>query len=327
MWRRKFIALFGAAAGWPLVGQAQQSASRVVGYLSSASRSTYPAAYLTAFHKGLEQTGFAEGKNLRFEYRWAEDRYDRLPALAADLVQQRVDVIAATGGLVSALAAKAATFSIPIVFTMGDDPVAAGVVASFSRPGGNVTGVSFFVVELGAKLLEMAAELVPDNSPIAALANPSRPSYGAVRNALQRAADAAGRQLAIVDCSDEKGLDTAFTTVNKAQAGALVVTSDPLYLDRRMRLIELAAVQSLPTVYAWRQYITAGGLLSYGPNLADVYHLAGVDAGKILSGQNPADLPVQQPTKFDLAINLKAANALGLTVQPSLLTRVDEVIE
>ena len=319
--------MLGGAAGWPFAAAAQQPPQRVVGYLSSASRATYPAAYLAAFHKGLEETGFAEGKNLKFEHRWAEDHYDRLPTLAADLVRQRVDVIAATGGLVSALAAKAATSTIPIVFTMGDDPVSGGVVNSFSRPGGNITGVSFFVVELGAKLFELATQLVPNNSLIAVLANPDRPSYGPVRKALENAAGAAGRRLAIVGCGAEKDLGAAFANVAQVQAGALVVTSDPLYLDRHVLLIELAAAHSIPTVYAWRQYVSAGGLLSYGPNLADVYRLAGIDVGKILSGQKPAELPVQQPTKFDLIVNLKTAKALGLTLAQSLLIRADEVIE
>ena len=327
MRRRALLAVSGAVLVLPLRPRAQTVALKTVGYLSSASPATYPPAYLAAFRRGLEETGYVEGRNLGFVYRWAEDRYDRLPALAADLVRQRVDLIAATGGLVAARAAKAATTSIPIVFTMGDDPVSAGIVASFNRPGGNITGVSFFVVELGAKLFELAVQLIADNSTVAVLANPNRPSYGPVRRTLEAAAEAAHRPLAVIDCGAEKEFDAAFAAVRQARAGALVVTSDPLYLDRHARLVELASAQAIPTVYAWRQYVDVGGLLSYGPSLADVYHAAGIDAGKILSGQNPAELPVIQPTRFNLVINLRTAKALGLTVSPSLLARADEVIE
>lgn len=328
MRRRNFIAwLGGALITGPRASIAQPATLRVIGYLSSASPATYPPAYLAAFRKGLEDIGYTEDKNLKFEYGWADDHYDRLPQLAADLVRKRVDVIAATGGLVSALAAKDATSTIPIVFTMGDDPVSAGVVASFSRPGGNITGVSFFVVQLGAKLFELAAQLVPNGSPIAVLANPKRPSYGPVRKTLEEAAAVAGRRLEIVDCGAEQEFDAAFATLTQVHAGALVVTSDPLYLDRRDRIVSLVAAHAIPAVYAWHQYVSAGGLMSYGPNLAAVYHQAGVDAGKILGGQRPADIPVEQPTKFDLVINLKTAKALDLTVPRLLLAQADEVIE
>lgn len=328
MRRRTLISLAGGAVTyWPRVSVAQFVAVRTIGYLSSASPSTYPSAYLSGFQKGLEERGYIEGKNLKFEYRWAEDQYNRLPELAASLVGRRVDVIAATGGLVAALAAKGATSTIPIVFTMGDDPVAAGVVASFSRPGGNITGVSFFVVQLGAKLFELAAQLVPNSSRIAVLTNPKRPSYGAVRKTLEEAATAAARQLEIVDCSAEQEFEAAFATLTRNQAGVLVVTSDPLYLDHHDRIVTLVAAHTIPAVYAWRQYVSAGGLISYGPNLAAVYHQAGADAGRILDGERPADMPVEQPTKFDLIINLRTAKALGFTVPNLLLAGADELIE
>jgi putative ABC transport system substrate-binding protein len=306
---------------------AQQASVPVVGYLSSASSATYPTAYVAAFRQGLNEAGYAEGRSVTIEYRWAEDHYDRLPALAEELVRQRVDVLATTGGIVSAIAAKGATSTIPIVFAMGDDPVAAGVIASFAHPGGNLTGVSFFVIELGAKLLDLTVELVPNATPIAVFANPDRPSYKTVRQTMETAADARSRQLLILDARSATDFDPGFAALARAKAGALIVTSDPLFLDQRERLVRLAAERSIPTVYAWRAFVTTGGLMSYGINLADEYRTVGSYVGKILQGNKPADLPVQQPTSFELVINLKTAKALGLTVPPSLLTRADEVIE
>ena len=317
-----------AAALRPITSGAQQRPAPVIGYLSSATPGAYPAALIAAFRQGLSETGYVEGSNLAVEYRWAEDHYDRLPGLAQDLVQRKVEVIAATGGLVAALAAKAATSTMPIVFSIGDDPVAAGVVTSFSRPGGNITGVSFFVRELGTKLLELASELLPDNAAvIGMLANPNRPSYQPIRAAIEGAARAEGRPLVILEAAGENDFDPAFARLAGLRAGALLVTSDPLYLDRRERLVALAASHAVPAIYAWREYVVAGGLMSYGPSLAGAYHDVGVYVGKILSGHNPAELPVQRPTRFELVINLETAKALGLTIPPSILARADEVIE
>jgi ABC-type uncharacterized transport system substrate-binding protein len=328
MKRRAFITLFGSTAFlWPLAARAQQTSMPVIGYLSSASKATYPAAFLVAFREGLRDTGYVEGKNLAIEYRWAEDRYDRLPQLAKDLAERKVAAIAATGGLVSTLAAKAVTSTIPIVFSMGDDPVSAGVVDSFGRPGGNITGVSFFVLELGTKLLDLAAELLPDAVSIGLLANPSRPSYKPIRDTIEGAARMKGKQLVVLDARGEQDFETAFAKLAQSQAAALVVTSDPLYLNRRERLVALAARHAIPAVYAWREYVDAGGLMSYGPSLAGAYRDVGVYVGKILKGAKPVELPVQQPTTFDLVLNLKTAKALGLAVPQSLLARADEVIE
>jgi putative ABC transport system substrate-binding protein len=327
MHRRTFLPLLGGpVAYWPFAAWAQRSPA-VIGYLNSASPASYPAALLAAFRQGLGETGYMEGKNLAIEYRWAENRYDRLPELARQLVERPVAVIAATGGLVTALAAKNATTIVPIVFSMGDDPVLAEVVTSFSRPGGNITGVSFFVLELGTKLLDLATELLPGADRIALLANPSRPSYPAIRDAIEGAARTKGRGLVILDAASEKDFQSAFVSLAQAQANALLVTSDPLYLDRRERLVGLAASHAVPTIYAWREYVSSGGLMSYGPSLPDAYRQVGIYVGKILGGTKAADLPIAQPTKFELVINLKAAQALGLTVPPSLLARADEVIE
>ena len=328
MRRREFLALAGGSAAlWPFAGKAQKSKPAVVGYLSSASPATYPKALLAGFHQGMSEAGYIEGQNYVVEYRWAENDYERLPELANQLVERQVGVIAATGGLVTALAAKKATTSVPIVFSMGDDPVLAGLVASFGRPGANVTGVSFFVLELGTKLLDLATELLPGLTRVAILVNPNRPSYKAIRDAIEDATHAKGCRLVVLDAAAEKDFAPAFRALVQAGAGALLVTSDPLYLDRRGSLVALAASHAVPTIYAWRQYVASGGLMSYGPSLPDAYRQVGAYVGKILGGANPADLPVVQPTKFELVINLKAAKALGLTVPPSLLARADEVIE
>jgi len=315
----------GAAAPWP-VGAYAQKATPVVGFLSSASPDKY-APFVTAFREGLAATGFIEGENVALEYGWADNHYDRLPGLATDLVNRKVDVIVSSGGAISAAAAKAATSTIPIVFSVGDDPVSAGLVASFSRPGGNLTGVSFFVIELGAKLFDLASELVPAAVPIAALVNPNRPTYSTARKAIEDAARAKTRALIILDAANEKEFEPAFAALTQMQVGALVVTSDPLLLDRRERLVALAAQHATPAIYAWRSYVALGGLMSYGIDLRDVYRMVGGYAGKILRGRRPADLPIERPTKFELVINLKTANALGLTVPQLLLRRADEVIE
>jgi len=328
MRRRTFLAALGAAATIRTRSpMAQQAAVPVVGYLSSASAATYPTAYVAAFRQGLSEAGYTEGGGVTIEYRWAEDHYDRLPALADELVRQRVDVLATTGGIVSAIAAKGATSTIPIVFAMGDDPVASGIIASFAHPGGNLTGVSFFVIELGAKLLDLTVELIPGATPIAVFANPNRPSYKTVRQAIEEAARLRGRQLLILDAGNPADFDPGFASLVGAKAGALIVTSDPLFLDQRERIVKLAAERSIPTVYAWRAFAAAGGLMSYGINLANEYRTVGEYVGKILKGSKPADLPVQQPTTFELVINLKTAKALGLTVPQTILARADEVIE
>ncbi len=325
--RELFFLLAGTAAAWPLAARAQQKAIPVIGYLATASAATYPRALLEGFRRGLSDAGYTEGQNVAIEYRWAEDRYDRLPELAGDLVGRNVDVIAATGGLVSAQAAKAATATIPIVFSMGDDPVTAGIVSSFNRPGANITGVSFFVLELGTKLFDLATELLPGETTIGLIVNPSRPSYQPIRDAIEAAARTKQRRLVLCEAAGEKDFEPAFATLVRDQAAALLITSDPLYLNHRERLVALAAKHAIPAVYAWREYVATGGLMSYGPVLADEYRQVGAYAGKILKGAKPADLPVQQPTKFELVINLKTAKALGLTVPQSILARADEVIE
>jgi putative tryptophan/tyrosine transport system substrate-binding protein len=326
MRRRDFILVLSSVIAAPSAVRAQQEP--VIGYLSSAAAGSYPKAFLAAFHQGLADTGYIEGQNLAIEYRWADDDYKRLPGLAKEVAERKVAAIAATGGLVTALAAKAATTTIPIVFTMGDDPVSSGIVASFARPGGNITGVSFFVLELGTKLLDLATELLPNaSSSIALLANPNRPSYKPIRDAIEDAGRARRRRVIVVDATTEKDFETVFDTLKRTHVGALVITSDPLYLDQRARLVALAARNSVPAIYAWREYVAAGGLMSYGARLTDAYHDAGVYVGRILKGAKPADLPVQQPTKFELVINLKTAKALGLTLPESLLARADEVIE
>ena len=326
--RRRGLLLGSAATLFsPLAAVAENKAAPVVGYLSSATSSTYPAALLNAFRASLSESGYVEGKNLSIEYRWAEDRYERLPTLAEELVRRRVDVIAATGGIVTVRAAKAATATIPIVFSMGDDPISVGIVASFSRPGGNITGVSFYVVELGAKLFDLATELAPGAAPIGVLANPNRPSYQAVRETIKKASHAKGRQLIILDAAAEGDFEAAFARLTSSHAGAFVVTSDPLFLDRRESLVALAARHAIPTIYAWRAYVSSGGLISYGISLPGVYRRVGNYVGEILSGRKPADLPVERPTRFELTINLKTAKALGLTVPQSLLAHADEVIE
>jgi putative tryptophan/tyrosine transport system substrate-binding protein len=268
MRRRDLLVFAGALSLVSARVSTAQPSPPVVGYLASASQATYPPALLDAFRQGLGETGYVEGRNLTIYYQWAENQHDRLPEMAADLVRRKVDVIAATGGLVSAQAAKGATSTIPIVFTMGDDPVASGVVASFSRPGGNITGESFFVLELGQKQFQLAAELIAHDAPIGILSNPTRPSYAPILAAIQTAAQAFGRQFVIIDAPSERDFDAAFATLAKRQGGALIITSDPLYLDHRRALVALAEKNAVPTVYAWRDYVIAGGLMSYGPRLA-----------------------------------------------------------
>ena len=319
--RRELLVLAGAMTA-PRVLRAQQKAMPVIGFLGVASPAPN-APFVAAFHQGLSETGYVEGQNLAIEYRWAEGQYDRLPALAADLVSRKVDLILATsGGHAPALAAKNATSTIPIVFSMGADPVAYGLVASLARPGGNITGFSILVRELMPKRLELLSELVPRARVMAMLVNIER-NIGD----MQQAARAKGVQLQILEAGTEGEIDAAaFATLVRLHAGALLV-GDPFYLNRREQLVALAARHAVPAIYDWREYIVAGGLISYGTSLTAVYRQVGIYAGRILKGAKPADLPVQQPTTFELVVNLVTAKALGITVPPSILARADEVIE
>jgi putative ABC transport system substrate-binding protein len=325
MRRREFIGIAGCAAAWPLVARAQQKAMPVIGYLGIGSPGPL-APFTAAFRQGLAETGFVEGQNVAIEYRWAEGNYDRLPALAADLVGQRVDVIASGGGT-GALAAKSATSTIPIVFAVGGDPVELGLVVSLARPGGNLTGFSIITVELMAKRLELLSELVPRAKLIALLANPSSPSAERTTREVEAAALGKGLRLHVLKASSEGEIDAAFLTLVQLQADALVVGADAFFNDRREYLVALASRHAVPAIWEWREAALAGGLVSYGPSLIAVDRQKGIYVGKILKGAKPADLPVEQPTKFELVINLKTAKALGLTVPQSLLQRADEVIE
>jgi ABC-type uncharacterized transport system substrate-binding protein len=326
MRRRDFIIfLAGAMAAWPLAARAQQKAMPVIGFLSPTGPS--PSAPLTAaFRQGLSEASYVEGQNLAIEYRWAEGHYDRLPALAADLVGLKVDLIVANSPP-AALAAKSATSTIPIVFRGGEDPVGGGLVASLARPGGNLTGVSFIPDGLTAKRLELLSELVPGARVIALLVNPNSPNAERIIRDVQQAAQAKGVQLPILKASTETEIDAAFTSLIELAAGALLVAGDPFLSSRREQFVALASRHAVPAIYAWREFAASGGLISYGSSLTAAFRLVGIYAGKILKGAKPADLPVEQPTKFELVINLNTAKTLGLTVPQSLLTRADELIE
>ncbi len=317
--------LGGAALAWPLAGRAQQKAMPVIGYLGTAS--PVPASPTrAAFRQGLSETGYVEGQNLAIEYRWAEGSYDRLPALAADLVGRKVDVIVATSSP-AALAAKNATSTIPIVFFSGGDPVADGLIPSIARPGGNLTGVSGLVTDLHAKRLELLSDLIPQAKVIALLVNPTNAGAERVIRGVQEAARAKGVQLPILKASTEAEIDAAFASLVQLHAGALVVGSEPFLNSRREQIVALASRHAVPAIYQFRESAVAGGLISYGPSVTAAFRLVGTYTGKILKGAKPADLPVEQPTKFELVVNLKTATALGLTVPQSLLARADEVIE
>jgi putative ABC transport system substrate-binding protein len=327
MRRREFISLLGGAAGaWPLAAQAQQPALPVIGWLNSTSLdATKPG--VAAFRRGLAETGIVDGQNATIEYRWAEGQYDRLPALAADLVRRQVAVIATTSGLPPALAAKAATTSIPIVFTVGSDPIALGLVASLNHPGGNLTGVSILNVELAPKRLELLHELIPAATVMALLVNPANPNAETESRELQSASRSLGIELHVVRASTDRDLEAVFASLSEPRAGGLVVGPDIFFVSRAEQITALALRHSIPTISQYRGFAAAGGLMSYGGDNLDVLHLAGKYVGRILKGERSSDLPVQQSTKIELIINLKTAKTLGITVPLSLLGRADEVIE
>jgi putative tryptophan/tyrosine transport system substrate-binding protein len=324
--RREFVTLLGAAATWPLAARAQQPRLPVIGFVNSSSPDLY-VPFVRAWQKGLSETGYADGRNVAVEYRWAMGHYDRLPALVAELVRLPVAVLAATSGP-GALAAKAANTAVPIVFTMAADPVELGLVASLARPGGNITGVTQMTTEIGPKRLELIHELLPAASTMALLVNPNNPAIAETeqRN-LEAPARSLGLQLAVVHAGSEQDFDKVFASLVELRAGALLVGSDPFFLGQSPRLAELAQRNAMPAISLDREFAVAGGLMSYGGDVADSYRIAGVYTGRILKGDKPADLPVQQSTKVELVINLKTAKALGLAFPPALLGRADEIIE
>jgi ABC-type uncharacterized transport system substrate-binding protein len=327
MRRREFIALVGSGvAGWPLAARAQQPAMPVVGFLNSGSPDGH-APFVAAFRQGLKETGYVEGQNVTIEYRWAEGQYDRLPSLAAELVQQKVTVIAATT-TPAALAAKAATSTVPIVFNTGGDPIKLGLVASLRRPGSNVTGSTQLSVEVGPKRLELARELFPGATTVAVLVNPANPLAATISKDLQAVADTLGLRLHVLHASTEADLEAAFATAAQSRTAALVIGSaDPLFSSHAAQLGALALRHSVPAIYQLREFAAAGGLMSYGGSLTDTYRLVGVYAGRILKGEKPADLPVQQATNVELYINMKTARALGVTIPLPLSGRADEIFE
>jgi putative tryptophan/tyrosine transport system substrate-binding protein len=325
--RRDFITLVGgAAAALPLAASAQQPAMPVVGFLNALGQNDRPNLH-AAFRRGLGETSYVDGRNVAIEYRFAENQHDRLPALAADLVGRKAAVIAATGGGAAILAAMAATKTIPIVFTTGGDPVQEGYVASLNRPGGNVTGVSWFTNLLSGKALGLLHELVPNAALIALLANPKLPETARMEVEGREAARSLGQQLLILNASTPSEIDAAFATMRQQRVGALFVGADPFFSSRRQQIVALTARDAIPTMYTNREFVEDGGLISYGNDTPDNYRRAGVHVGRILNGASPADLPVDQATKFDLVVNVKAAKAVGLTIPESFLARADEVIE
>jgi putative ABC transport system substrate-binding protein len=326
MRRREFITLLGGAPVWPIGARAQQPSVPMIGVLGGATPDAY-RPFVAAFRQGLSGGGHLEGENLAIEYRWAANQYEKLPALAADLVRRQVRVIATIGGTPVALAAKAATATIPMVFVIGSDPVKLGLVASFNRPDGNVTGVSQFASALVPKRLELIRELLPTVATIAVLINPTNPNAESVMKDAETAAHALGQEIHVLNASSEYELDTSFATRFQPPLDAVIVMDDAFFLSRRDQLAMIAALQGLPAIYPWPEFVKVGGLMSYGTSLADAYRQAGIYVSRILKGEKPRDLPVMQPTKFELVINLKTAKALGIDVPPTLLARADEVIE
>jgi putative ABC transport system substrate-binding protein len=327
MRRREFIKLLGGAVvAWPLAARAQQLPMPVIGFLSTRAANA-DAHVLAAFRQGLKEAGYVEGQNVAIEYRFAENQYERLPALAADLTRRQVAVIAASGGAPAALAAKAATVTIPIVFAIGDDPVTLRLVASFNRPGGNITGVSALSAELGPKRLELLHEAVPAAIAIGLLINPTNPTAETTSRDLQAAARTLGLQLQVLHASAEREIDAAFTALHQLGAGGLTIGNDAFFNSRSEQLAALALRHAMPMIYQFPEFAAAGGLMSYGTSITESNRLAGIYAGRIVKGDKPADLPVQQVTKVELILNLRTAKALGLTFPLTLLGRADEVIE
>jgi putative ABC transport system substrate-binding protein len=326
MKRREFIALVGGAAAWPLAARAQQAVKPAVGFLGSSSAAEW-GPFVTAFQRGLKETGYVEGENVSIEYRWADGQYHRLPELAADLVHRQVTVILAAGSPVPALAAKAATATIPIVFALGIDPVQFGLVASLNRPGGNITGVNFLVGHLAEKALGLIHELLPNVGVAGMFVNPNNPNADSVTRNARETARSLGLQLRILSAGTVPDIDAAFGSVVEQRIGVLLSGADPFILGRREQLVALAARHAVPAIYFAREFVTAGGLMSYGTSISDAYRRAGVYTAKILKGARPADLPVEQSTRFEFVINLKAASTLRLTIPDKLLALADEVIE
>ena len=328
MKRREFIKLISGSVvtAWPLAARAQQPAMPVIGFMSSRSQKE-STTVVDAFRQGLSDVGYVEGKNIAVEYQWADGQLDRLSTIAAHLVNRRVAVIVAAGGDRPALAAKAATSTIPIVFTGSDFPVKVGLVNSLNRPGGNVTGASLFTSEVETKKFALLRALLPKASLIAMLVNPANPSAEPDIQDVQSAAASVGQRISLLKASSEPEIDAAFEAVVRQQADALLVAHDPIFLSRREQFVALAARHGTPAIYEFREFVLIGGLMSYGSRITENYQLGGKYAGRILNGEKPADLPVQQPTKLELAINLKTAKSLGLEIPPTLLARADEVIE
>ena len=326
MKRREFITLLGGAAAWPMAARAQDPAVPLIGFLNSASPAPF-ARLADAFHQGLREGGYVEGRNVMIEYRWADGQFVRLPELAADLVHRRVSLIVATGGTVSARAAKEATATIPILFIVGPNPIGDGLVTSVSRPGGNATGVALYTSDLLPKRLDLLGQLMPRAATIALLVNPSDAAYELETKYVEDAMRVTGQQMVLLKASAEKDFEPALVSAVQQRVDALLVSANPFFTQRRVQLVALAARHAMPAGYPWREYTDAGGLMSYGPSIAGAYHLIGRYASRILNGEKPMDLPVQGPTSYELVINLKTAKALGLEVPPTLLAFADEVIE
>ena len=327
MRRREFIGLLGGAAvTWPRALRGQQLAMPVVGFLSSGA-SGKNAHMVNAFKQGLNETGYVDGQNVSIEYRWAEGHYDQLPAMASELAARRVAAIVAVGGTVVALAAKAATSTIPVVFLIGDDPAKAGLVASFNHPAGNITGLSQLAAALGAKRVELLHELKPEAATLGVLINPSNPNAESDTKEAQAAAHVVGKKIVVVHAASEHEFESVFAQLVRSGVGALMVSNDAFFTNQREQLVALAARNVMPAIYAFREYTVAGGLISYGPSFLDMYRQVGIYAGRVLKGEQPRDLPVMQPTRFELVINLKTARALGLDAPAKVLALADEVIE